>query len=125
MAAAYSGLTTAQPVAVWSTRPSRKPGAKWAGSRPFLGFGDNFDLAACESHAMRAGLAVRALKALPGADTDDLGSALVQANQAPGVAGKVVRVERHLGLHLGRRLLEHGVEQLGLAAEVVIDLRFV
>jgi hypothetical protein len=46
---------------------------------------------------------VRALKALPSADTDDLGPALVQANQAPGVAGKVVRVGRYLGLHLGRR----------------------
>ena len=49
----------------------------------------------------------------------------MQAYQAGGVAGKVARVEGHLGFHLGGGPLEHGFEELGLTAEVVVDLRLV
>ncbi|MCW2931382.1 MAG: putative transcriptional regulator, TetR family protein [Actinomycetia bacterium] len=75
--------------------------------------------------AGRVGLALGAFQTPPGAQAHDLGLAFVQAYQAAGVARKVVRVEGHLGFHLQDRLLAHRVEQLGLAAEVVVDLRLI
>jgi hypothetical protein len=91
----------------------------------FLGLGDRVDLGASVRDAGRARLTVGAFQTLPGAQAHDLGPAFVQAYQAGGVAGKVVGVEGHLGFHLQDRLLAYRLEQLGLAAEVVIDLRLV
>jgi hypothetical protein len=79
MAVSYSGLTAAQPVAMWSTAEEDTGGKVEGEFAGRLGLGDRIDLPSCVGHAGRVRFGVAALQALPGAQVHNLRPALVQA----------------------------------------------